>query len=51
MSGLAEKGLEAGASIAGGRAVDYAKHGNYRKAIIWTVPLVAAGILIWYMRR
>jgi hypothetical protein len=50
-SGLAERGLEAGAAIAGGRAVDYAKHGNCRKAIMWAVPLVAAGVLIWYMRR
>ena len=51
MSGLAEKGLQAGAAIAGGKAVDYAKRGSYRRAMMWTVPLLAAGILVWYMRR
>ncbi len=50
-SGLAERGLETGATIAGGRAVEYAKRGNYKKALMWTVPLALAGILIWYIRR
>ncbi len=51
MAGLAERGIEAGASIAGSRAAAYAKQGKYKKALMWTIPLVAAGVMIWYMRR
>lgn len=51
MAGLTERGLEAGAAIAGGRAAAYVKQGKYKKAFMWAIPLVAAGVMIWYMRR
>jgi hypothetical protein len=51
MAGSAERGIEAPGSIEGSRAATYAKPGKYKKALMWTVPLVAAGVVIWYMRR
>ena len=38
MAGLAEKGLAAGASLAGSRAFKYARQGRYRQALAWSIP-------------
>lgn len=51
MAGLAEKGIEAGASVAGRRVVRYAREGKVRQALAWSVPLVLAGVAVWYVRK
>jgi hypothetical protein len=51
LTGLAERGIEAGASVAGSRALAYAKEGKFRKALMWSIPMAAAVLLVWYIRR
>jgi hypothetical protein len=50
MAAMAERGLEAAASIAGTKAMDNARHGRFRKALLWSIPLALAGAVFWYMR-
>lgn len=51
MEGIAEKGLEIAATAASGKAVRSAMRGRYKKALYWSIPVVVAGVIVWYMRR
>jgi hypothetical protein len=51
MGVIAERTVETAGAMAGSRAVKFAFQGNFRKAIFWGIPVVVAGILVWYMRR
>ena len=48
---IAERGLEIAATAAGARAVKSAMRGRYKKALYWSIPVVVAGAIVWYMRR
>ncbi len=45
-SQIIEKGAETGAVVAGGRALEQAKRGNFKKALLWSMPLAAAVFLL-----
>lgn len=51
MAGLAEKGIEVGASVAGSRVFKYAREGKVKQALAWSVPFVLAGVAVWYVRK
>ncbi len=51
MGAIAEKSVETAGVMAGSKAVKSAFQGNFRKALFWGIPVVVAGILVWYMRR
>ncbi len=46
MATLIEKGAETGAAVAGGRALEHARRGHFKKAIFWSVPFAAAVLLL-----
>jgi hypothetical protein len=50
MGGIAIRGLEVAAAAAGGKAVRSAMRGRYRKALYWSIPVVVAGAIVWYLR-
>lgn len=51
MAALVEKGAELAAAAAGSRAMREVTSGRFRKALIWGIPAVVAGVVVWYMRR
>ncbi len=51
MEAILEKGIETAATVAGGKAVRSAMQGRFRKALAWSIPVVMAGVLVWYIRR
>ncbi len=51
MMRFAEKLPEAGATIAASRAVAWAKRGNFKKALLWAIPLAASAFVLWRIRR
>jgi hypothetical protein len=51
MEPIVGKGTEAVAAAISGRAVQFALQGRFKKTLIWSVPVVMAGVLIWTMRR
>lgn len=51
METIAEKGVEAVAAVAGSRAVKSAVQGRVKRALIWSIPVAMAGVVIWYMRK
>jgi len=51
MEAIGEKGAETVAAVAGGRAATSAVQGRFKKALIWTIPMALAGMVIWYIRK
>jgi hypothetical protein len=46
MEPLIKKGAETGAAFAGSRALQHAKRGHFKKALLWGIPLAAAVVLL-----
>ncbi len=51
MTGLTEKGAETGAAVAGSRVLSNARRGNFKKALLWSMPLTAAVLLLLRYRK
>ncbi len=51
MEAIAEKGVETVAAVTGEKAVRSAVQGRFKKALIWSIPMALAGMLVWYMRK
>lgn len=51
IAAVAEKGIEAVATAAGSTAVRSALHGRFKRALMWTIPVVLAGAVVWYIRK
>ncbi len=51
MEAIAEKGAETVAVVTGEKAVRSAVQGRFKKALIWSIPMALAGMLVWYMRK
>jgi hypothetical protein len=51
METIGEKGAETVAAVAGGRAATSAVQGRFKKALVWTIPVALAGVVIWYIRK
>lgn len=51
MAALVEKGAEMAAAAAGSRAMREITSGRFRKALMWGIPAVVAGVVVWYMKR
>jgi hypothetical protein len=48
---MAERGAEAGMAAAGGRVVACLKQGKIKSAVLWSIPLAAAALVVWYVRK
>ncbi len=43
---IVERGAETAAALAGSKAMEQAKRGNFKKALLWSMPLAAAVLLL-----
>ncbi len=50
-TGFAEKGAEAGVALAVGRVLAYARRGKVKKTLLWFIPMAAAALLAWRIRK
>ena len=51
MGAIAEKGAETVAAVTGGKVAKSAAQGRFKQALIWSIPMALAGVVIWYMRK
>ncbi len=51
MMGFVQKGVETGAAIAGSRVLANVRRGKLKKALLWSVPMAAAALLVWRIRK